>query len=92
VFTPEPTSLLQSNKVYALFYGVCFRRIKLQHQHISEIDRVPLKSSDSPLSWSFLLAHSKTKLKSNGVKASPCFRPFRVGNVSDRCLPVSFTM
>jgi hypothetical protein len=31
------------------------------------------------------MAYSKAKLKSDGDKASPCFRPFWVGNVSDRC-------
>jgi hypothetical protein len=27
------------------------------------------------------MAYSKAKLKSNGDKASPCFRPFWIGNV-----------
>jgi len=36
-------------------------------------------------------------MKSNGDKASPCFKPFLIGNMSDKCLPswtlleVSFT-
>jgi hypothetical protein len=30
---------------------------------------------------------SKSKLKSNGNKASPCFRPFLIGNASDKYLP-----
>jgi hypothetical protein len=27
-------------------------------------------------------------LKSSGVQASPCFRPFWIGKVSDKCLPI----
>jgi len=31
--------------------------------------------------------YSKAKLKSNGDKASPCFKPFLIGNISDKYLP-----
>jgi hypothetical protein len=34
------------------------------------------------------MAYSKAKLKSSGDKASPCFRPFWIGKLSDRCLPI----
>jgi hypothetical protein len=43
------------------------------------------------------MAYSKGELKSSGDKASPCFRPFWIGKLSDKCLPmqtliyVSFT-
>jgi hypothetical protein len=30
----------------------------------------------------------KVKLESGGDEASPCFRPFRIGTLSDKCLPV----
>jgi hypothetical protein len=33
------------------------------------------------------MAYSKAKLKSNGNKASPCFKPYLIGNMSDKCLP-----
>ena len=33
------------------------------------------------------MAYSKAKLKSNGDKASPCFKPFLIGNMSDKFLP-----
>ena len=33
------------------------------------------------------MAYSKAKLKSIGVRASPCFRPFLTGNLSDTFLP-----
>jgi hypothetical protein len=34
------------------------------------------------------MVYSRTKLKSSGDKASPCFKPFRRGKPSDKCLPV----
>jgi len=33
------------------------------------------------------MAYSKAKLKSNGDKAPPCFKPFLIGNMSDKFLP-----
>jgi len=33
------------------------------------------------------MAYYKEKLKSNGNRASPCFKPFLVGNTSDDFLP-----
>ena len=33
------------------------------------------------------MAYSKAKLKSNDDKASPCSKPFLIGNMSDKCLP-----
>jgi hypothetical protein len=34
------------------------------------------------------MAYSKAKSKSSGDKASPCFRPFWKGKLSDKCLPI----
>jgi hypothetical protein len=34
------------------------------------------------------MAYSKAKLKSNGDRESPCFRPFLIGNAPDKCLPI----
>ena len=34
------------------------------------------------------MAYSKAKLKSNGDRASPCFKPFQIGNMSDKFLPI----
>jgi hypothetical protein len=34
------------------------------------------------------MAYSKAKLNSSGDKASPCFRPFWIGKLSDKCLPI----
>jgi hypothetical protein len=39
-------------------------------------------------SSTFLMAYSKAELKSNGNKASPCHRPFWIGNLLDRFLPI----
>jgi hypothetical protein len=36
--------------------------------------------------WNFLTEHSKVKLKNNGDKTFPSFRPFWVGNGSDGCV------
>jgi hypothetical protein len=34
------------------------------------------------------MADSKVKLKSSGDKASPCFRPFWIRKLSDKCLSI----
>ena len=34
-----------------------------------------------------LMTYSKAKLNSNGDRASPCFKPFLIGNLSDNFLP-----
>jgi hypothetical protein len=34
------------------------------------------------------MAYSKAKLKSGGDKASPYFKPFGIGKLSDKCLPI----
>jgi hypothetical protein len=38
------------------------------------------------------MAYSKAKLKSSGDKASPCFRPFWIGKLSDRCFNIFHTI
>jgi len=32
------------------------------------------------------MAYSKAELKSNGNRASPGFKPFLIGNTSDKCM------
>jgi hypothetical protein len=34
------------------------------------------------------MAYSAAKLKSSGDRESPYFRPFCIGNLSDKCLPI----
>jgi hypothetical protein len=34
------------------------------------------------------MAYSKAKLKSSGDRASPYFRPFWIGKLSEKCLPI----
>jgi hypothetical protein len=41
------------------------------------------------VSWTFPMAYSKAKLKSNDDKASPYFDKFLIGKLSDKCLPIS---
>jgi hypothetical protein len=38
------------------------------------------------------MAYSKAKLKSSGDKASPCFRPFWMGKLSHKCLPLQTSL
>jgi hypothetical protein len=40
------------------------------------------------LSWTFLTAYSKAKLEISGDRVSPCFRPFWIRKLSDKCLPI----
>jgi len=51
---------------------------------------VPFNFKPSWFTWTLLLAFYRGKLKSNGEKASPCFIPFLIGNMSDKCLPYQF--
>jgi hypothetical protein len=46
-----------------------------------------LISSHRDLPESTLWHALKQSLKSSGDKAFPCFKPFLVGNMSDKCLP-----
>jgi hypothetical protein len=34
------------------------------------------------------MAYYRAKLKSSGNKASSCFKPFWIGKLSDKCLPI----
>jgi hypothetical protein len=34
------------------------------------------------------MVYSKAKLKSSADKLSPCVRPFWIGKLSDKCLPI----
>jgi hypothetical protein len=45
--------------------------------------RVPFQCS-----WISLKDYSKGKFKSSGFKASPCSRPFWIGKLWDKCLPI----
>jgi hypothetical protein len=36
------------------------------------------------------MAYSKAKLKSIGDRASPCFRPFWIGKLSDKCMDLLY--
>jgi hypothetical protein len=42
----------------------------------------------SGFSWTSLMAYSKAKLKSSCDKASPCFKPFWKGKLSEKCLHI----
>jgi hypothetical protein len=38
------------------------------------------------------MSYSNAKLKSSGDRASPCFRPFLIGNAPDKCLPMRISL
>jgi hypothetical protein len=68
-------------------YGIY---VFVQFTDIFSIDQLLMcfiQFNPSWFSWTFLMACSVAKLKSNSNKATPCFRPFWTGNMSDRlCL------
>jgi hypothetical protein len=87
-FTSRPTSLLVSNKASVVF---CTASTISHYINVISIGQKLM----CPIQFqSFLVlldppeAYSKAKLKNNGDKASPCFRPFWKGNLSDRFLPI----
>jgi hypothetical protein len=43
-------------------------------------------------SWAFLVAYSKAELRSSGERASPCFKPFWIRKLSDKCIYMEFTI
>ena len=47
---------------------------------------VPFNFKPSWFTWTLLMAYCKGKLKNNGDRESPCFKPFLIGNVSDKFL------
>ena len=49
---------------------------------------VPFSFKPSWFTWTLLVAYSKAKLKSSGNRASPCFKPFLLGNLSDTFSPI----
>jgi hypothetical protein len=78
VFTSRPTSLLAFNRAFLLFFFFVAFTFPLS-MLISSAETgfwCAFSSSPSSYSWTFLMAYSKAKLKSNCDKASPCLRPF----------------
>jgi hypothetical protein len=83
------TSLLASKRSPVFFFMVFMSSpniLTLSAQ--TRIYAVPFNSNLSSFSWTFLMEYSKAKFKSNGNKASPYFRPFWIGNASERVLPM----
>jgi hypothetical protein len=80
---------LVSTKGGAVFAVVKFMTLQLAALHESTVlsPRFSFHLMTSWFTWTLLMAYSKAKLKSDGNKASPCFNPFLIGDISDRCLP-----
>jgi hypothetical protein len=83
-FTSRPISLLPINKVcvvlHSMYSSIPFININSKRWY------VPFNYNPSWFTWTLLMAYSKTKLKSNVDKASPCFKPFLIGNMSDKLI------
>jgi hypothetical protein len=85
-FTSRPTSSLASIKVFVLCY-LYYHPVDSHHQHKPAANVFHLISVPSGLPGpSYGMYYNK--FESNGNKASPCFRPFWIGKLSDRYLPV----
>jgi len=86
-FHSGPISLLATTTASVFLYSMY---TSVQHINIISINQsscVPFNFMPSWFMWTLLMAYSKAKVKSNGNKASPCFKPFLIGNMSDTCLP-----
>jgi len=89
VVTSRITYLLASNRASVFFFMVfTFSPNILISSTQTRSCRVPFNFNPSSFSWTFLMAHSKPRLKSNDDKASPCFRPLRIRNASEKCSPM----
>jgi hypothetical protein len=80
VFTFRPTSLWASNRTSVFSFRV-FIYICTQYINVISIDQEMMHSIQL-IFLDLLMTYSKAKLKSNGDKLYPCFRPFCIGNAS----------
>jgi hypothetical protein len=88
-FTSRPTSLLEAIKVSVFFFMVSMLSTnRFTSSAWTSSWNIPLNFSLTWFLWTFLMAYSKVKLKSSGYKASPFFKSFWIGKLSDRCLPI----
>ena len=87
-FSSKPISLLPTNKAVVFFFIVCtLPPSLLTSSALTRSWCVPFNYMPSWFTWTLIMAYSKAKLKSSGVNASPCFKPFLIRNTSDKCLP-----
>ena len=87
-FTSSPISLVAAIKAYAFFFTVCMLPPKILSSSTQARSWcVPFNFNPSWSTRTLLMAYSKAKLKSNGDRASPCFKPLLIGNMSDKFLP-----
>jgi hypothetical protein len=87
-FSSRSTSLLASIKVCVFVYIVCVITQEIHFTCISQKAMCLIQLHSHPDSWTFLVAYSKAKLKSIGDKSSPCFTPFWIAKLSDKCLRI----
>lgn len=76
--------LLVTKKFSVFFFTVCmFLPNKLTSSVQTTSRCAPFNFNLSWFVWTFLMAYSKAKLKSNGDKAAPCLGPILIGSVSN---------
>ena len=87
-FTSRIVSLLGTTKASLLFSIVCtLPNNILSSSAWTKSWCVTFYIRPFWFTWTFPVAYSKTKLKSNGDKVSPFFETFLTENMSDQCLP-----
>jgi hypothetical protein len=80
-FISRATSLLASKRVSVFSFLVfILSPNNLTSSAYTNSWCVPFISKPTSFSWTFLIVYSMVKWKNNGDRASPCFRPFWIGN------------
>ena len=87
-FTSSPISLLATTKHYAFSLTVYMLPPNtLTSSALTTSWCVPFNFKLFWFTWTVLMMYPKAKLKSNSNRASPFFKPFLTGNMSDKFLP-----
>ena len=88
-FTSNPTSLVAATKASEFLFRVCMLPPSILTSSAEARSWcVPFSFKPSWFTRTLLMAYSKAKLKCIGDRASPCFKPFLIGNLP--CCPIAF--
>jgi len=86
-FIFSPVILLATTKVAVFFFIVCTLPPNIRTSSAWRRNWcVPFNFKPSWFNWTLRMSYSNAKLKSNGYKPSPCFKPFFIGNLSNKSL------
>jgi len=83
VFVSGPTSLLTSKTASLYLYSIYALAQYINMVSTDQELTFSIQSHSLWISCTFPVAYSKAKLKNNGDKSSPCFRPSWMGSASD---------